>query len=92
MKNTEHVWEFGTGQIVVSPSKKNKSLTVLGMDMPKPDNYPFEIHKLLLSRDIFIMENLTNLESLQNVPSFEVMAFPLNIRAEGSIVRAVARF
>ena len=70
----------------------HKNIKILGMDMPKPDNYPFEIHKLLLSRDIFIMENLTNLESLQNVPSFEVMAFPLNIRAEGSIVRAVARF
>jgi len=69
-----------------------KKIKILGMDMPKPDKYPFEIHKLLLSNNIFIMENLTNLEGLLNVPSFEVMAFPLKIRAEASIVRAVARF
>jgi kynurenine formamidase len=69
-----------------------KKVKMLGMDMPKPDNYPFEIHKLLLNNDIFIMENLTNLEKLLNIPSFEVLAFPLKIRAEASIVRAVARF
>jgi kynurenine formamidase len=69
-----------------------KKIKMLGMDMPKPDNYPFEIHKLLLNNNIFIMENLTNLEGLLNIGSFEVIAFPLEIRAEASIVRAVARF
>lgn len=69
-----------------------KKVKMLGMDMPKPDNYPFEIHKLLLNNNIFIMENLTNLEKLLNISSFEVLAFPLKIRAEASIVRAVARF
>lgn len=58
-----------------------KKIKMLGMDMPKPDNYPFQIHKLLLGSDIFIMENLTNLEKLLNISSFEVIAF----------VRAVAR-
>lgn len=60
--------------------------------MPKSDNYPFKIHKLLLSNNILIMEKLTNLEKLLNISSFEVLAFPLKIRAEASIVRAVARF
>lgn len=69
-----------------------KKVRMIGMDMPKPDNYPFEIHKLLLNNDIFIMENLTNLGELLNISSFEVFAFPLKIRAEASIVRAVARF
>ena len=69
-----------------------KKIKMLGMDMPKPDNYPFNIHKLLLGKNILILENLTNLESLVNIPSFEVFAFPLKIRAEASIVRAVARF
>jgi len=69
-----------------------KKIKILGMDMPKPDNYPFEIHKLLLGNGIFIMENLGNLEALLGVPEFEVIALPLKIQAEGSPVRAVARF
>lgn len=69
-----------------------KKIKMLGMDMPKPDNYPFDIHKLLLQNNIFIMENLTNLEGLLGVPQFEVIALPLKIQAEGSPVRAVARF
>lgn len=68
-----------------------KNIKLLGMDMPKPDNYPFEIHKLLLSNDIFIMENLTNLQKLLGISSFEVIAFPLKIEAEASIVRAAAK-
>ncbi len=69
-----------------------KQIKMLGMDMPKPDSYPFEIHKLLLGNGIFIMENLTNLEALVGVPEFEVIALPLRIAAEGSPVRAVARY
>ena len=69
-----------------------KKIKMLGMDTPKPDNYPFEIHKLLLNNDIFIMENLTNLDKLINISCFEVIALPLKIRAEASIVRAIARF
>ena len=37
------------------------------------------------------MENLTNLEQLQHLQSFEVMAFPVKIAAEGCPVRVVAR-
>ena len=69
-----------------------KRIRMLGMDMPKPDLYPFPIHRLLLSSGIFILENLTNLEKLLGVAHFEVMAFPLKIEAEGSPVRAVATF
>ena len=69
-----------------------KKIKMLGMDTPKPDNYPFDIHKLLLSNDILIMENLTNLNQLKGISNFEVYAFPLKIRAEGSIVRAVAAY
>ena len=67
-----------------------KSIRMLGMDMPKPDNYPFPVHKLLLEHNIFILENLTNLESLLTASAFEIAAFPLKIAAEGSPVRAVA--
>ncbi len=68
-----------------------RKIKMLGMDMPSPDYPPFKIHKLLLPNDIFILENLTNLQELLNISSFEVMAFPLKISAEASFVRAVCR-
>jgi len=68
-----------------------KNVKMVGMDAPSPDRYPFEIHKMLLKNNIFIMENLTNLDQLLSVDRFEVIAFPLKIKADSSIARAVAR-
>ncbi|MDD4111992.1 MAG: cyclase family protein [Herbinix sp.] len=67
-----------------------KSIKMLGMDLPSPDNYPFEIHKLLFDNNILIIENLTNLSELIDVKDFDVIAFPLKIRAEASMARVVA--
>ena len=69
----------------------SKKIKMLGMDMPSPDHAPYNIHKILLENDIFLLENLTNLQVLEGVSEFEVMAFPLKITAEGSFVRAVCR-
>ena len=66
-----------------------KSIKMLGMDLPSPDNYPFEIHKLLFDNNILIIENLTNLSELIDVKDFDVTAFPLKIRAEASMARVV---
>ena len=68
-----------------------KKIKMVGIDTPSPDKYPFEIHKLLLKNNIFILENLTNLDQLLNADRFEVIAFPLKIKADSSITRAVAR-
>ena len=68
-----------------------KNIKMLGMDMPSPDKYPFEIHRLLFENNIFVMENLTNLHKLIGEKSFEVIAFPLKIKADSSMTRAVAR-
>ena len=69
----------------------SKKIKMLGIDFPSPDKYPFPVHKLLFENGIHILENLTNLDKLLNVQNFEVIAFPLKIRADSSIVRAVAR-
>lgn len=69
----------------------SKKIKLLGMDMTSPDAPPFPIHKSLLSAGIFVLENLTNLQSLIGLASFEVMAFPLKISAEASFVRAVCK-
>lgn len=70
---------------------KKKNIKMLGMDMPSPDYYPFEIHKILLENRIYIIENLTNLHKLLTMEDFEVIAFPLKIKADGSMARVVAR-
>jgi len=69
----------------------SKNIKMLGMDMPSPDYPPFAVHKALLSKRVFILENLTNLQDLINAGDFEVIALPLKISAEASLVRAVCR-
>lgn len=69
----------------------SRGIKMLGMDMPSPDYSPFPVHRALLSRDIFLLEDLTNLQSLMGIENFEVLALPLKIEAEASFVRAVAR-
>ena len=68
-----------------------KNIKVLGVDWASPDKYPFPVHYRLLGQNIYILENLTNLDQLLEVESFEVMALPLKLRADSSLVRAVAR-
>jgi len=67
-----------------------KKIKMLGIDAASPDYFPFNVHKLLLANRIFILENLTNLGVLLNIPSFTVFAPPLKIDAEASLVRAFA--
>ena len=67
-----------------------KKIKMLGMDLPAPDKPPFTVHTLLLSQGVFLLENLVNLEALRQEPHLYVAAFPLRIRAEASLTRAIA--
>ena len=96
---TGHSDRYGTGEYYTDQpliDKKlanffaHKKIKMLGLDLPSPDNYPFEIHKILFANDILIIENLTNLAKFIDVKNFEVIAFPLKIRAEASMARVVA--
>ena len=69
----------------------DKKIKMLGIDLPSPDRYPFEIHKMLFNHGIPIIENMTNLSELLHIKKFEIIAFPLKIRAEASMVRVVAK-
>jgi kynurenine formamidase len=66
-----------------------KKVRLIGLDMPSPDHHPYPVHKKLLENDIFLIENLRNLKKLRD-KSIRLYAFPLNIRADASIVRVVA--
>jgi kynurenine formamidase len=68
-----------------------KKIKMIGLDTPSPDEYPFEIHKLLFENGIFIAENLTNLEQLLDLAAFEIIALPLFIKADSAVARIVAR-
>lgn len=68
-----------------------KKVKMIGLDTPSPDHYPFEIHKSLFSNHIFIIENLTNVKRLLGITSFEIIALPLNIKADSSVARVIAR-
>jgi len=68
----------------------DKEVGMVGMDMLAPDHYPdFPIHKLLLSNDILIIENLTNLGELKD-RDFTVTALPLKVDTEASPARVIA--
>jgi kynurenine formamidase len=68
-----------------------KGIKMLGMDTPSPDKHPYPIHKSLLENNIYILENLTHLESLLEYKNFEIIALPLKIKANGSPARVIAR-
>lgn len=63
---------------------------LVGVDLPSPDRSPFSAHKRLLREDILILENLRGLGQLLGCTGFRLAAFPLNLEAEASLVRAVA--
>ncbi|MFW6022645.1 MAG: cyclase family protein [Halanaerobiaceae bacterium] len=68
-----------------------KNIKILGLDNASPDNHPYNVHQTLFENDILIMENLKNLKNLLSVEKFEIIALPLKIKADSSIMRVVAR-
>jgi len=66
-----------------------KNVRLAGFDLPSPDRPPYPIHKKLLENGILIIENLRNLKKVLH-KEIRLYAFPLNIRADASIVRVVA--
>lgn len=87
--------EYFTGQPEIDPelaefiiSQKTK---IIGMDLASPDRSPFKVHRMLLNEGVLILENLTNLAALLEAERFEVMAFPLKIKADSSLLRVVAK-
>lgn len=67
-----------------------KEINIVGVDSCSVDHDEFHAHKLFLKNDILIIENLTNLSSLEG-KQFTVSAFPLNLQLDGSPIRVVAQ-
>jgi kynurenine formamidase len=67
-----------------------KKVKAVGFDSSSPDRYPYPVHGIFFSNGVLIIENLTNLASLQGVVNFEVLTLPLKIHADSSIARVIA--
>ena len=61
---------------------------MIGIDSPSPDRDPWPVHKILLPKNILIIENLCNLDKLPE--RFKVYAFPIKVKTDGVPVRVVA--
>jgi kynurenine formamidase len=63
---------------------------LVGVDTPSVDRPPFPAHLALLGSGVLIVENLTNLDSIED-QVFQIYVLPLKIAGrDGSPVRAIA--
>jgi kynurenine formamidase len=63
---------------------------MVGVDTYSVDNQDdFPIHKILLSGNVLIIENLTNLRQLAD-KNFTIYALPINLQIDGSPARVIA--
>ncbi len=70
----------------------DKGVKIAGMDMSSPDKAPYDVHKLLLSHEVLILENLANLEGLFGIKNFEVIALPAKLDADSAPTRVIANY
>jgi arylformamidase len=66
-----------------------KKVKAVGVDMASPDHPPFKTHRILLSGNILIIENLTSLDKLAG-KDFKVYALPTKLSLDGAPARVVA--
>lgn len=66
-------------------------VSILALDTPSPDAFPFPIHKLLLGNGVLIIENLADVGTLVGVSEFDIVALPAKFEWEGAPVRVVAK-
>ncbi len=75
----------GTADKLVS-----KKVKMVGIDTLSPDRAPFEVHQILLSKEILIVENLVNLAHLVD-KRFTACVLPLKIKdSDGAPCRVIA--
>lgn len=68
-----------------------KRVGMVGIDSFSPDNPPFDIHKLLLSNEVLIVENLVNLDRIGR-RKFNILILPVKYdKIDGAPCRAVAQ-
>ena len=65
------------------------SVKTVGVDTLSPDNEPYNVHRILLDKEIPIIENLVNLDQLIG-KKFQAVILPLKLDLDGAPCRAIA--
>ncbi|RNF39808.1 cyclase family protein [Planococcus salinus] len=85
----EYAFEKSAGEWLVS-----RGIKLIGLDLPNIDinhNMTREVHMDVLGANIYIVENLVNLEQLPRNKRFQFLALPLKLsNSTASPVRAIA--
>lgn len=63
---------------------------IIGINQPSIDLGNDELHTYCLERNLYLLENVCNLEELVKVDKFMLYVIPMKIKAEASFVRAFA--
>ncbi|HSX34713.1 MAG TPA: cyclase family protein [Candidatus Saccharimonadales bacterium] len=66
-----------------------KKVSMVGVDLCSPDDDPHLIHKILLKKEVLIIENLVGLGKLAG-KEFKVFALPLKLAVDGAPARVIA--
>ncbi|MFW5794218.1 MAG: cyclase family protein [Bacillota bacterium] len=91
--NTKEYYDIPKFEPTILDFFINNNIKLIGADLPSFEyisDKKLKMHKEVFNNDIYIIENLTNLNKLKNNIYF--IALPLNIaNIEASIVRAIAK-
>jgi kynurenine formamidase len=87
-------YQYNAGYPVISEQVAQTiaeiGIKLVGVDSFSLDIPPYNAHKALFSKNIFIAENLVNLDKLLSYKTFNVIALPLKIRTDSALARVVA--
>jgi kynurenine formamidase len=89
-RSPDYYGDFPTIEPAFAERLVAAQVSILGLDTPSPDRPPFAVHKILLSRNILIIENLTGLDALAGAGAFDVSAAPAKFDWDAAPVRVVA--
>ena len=85
--------EYGKNAPVISEELAKllvkSKVKCIGVDSFSPDEAPYNVHRILLSKDMPIVENLANLDELLN-KKFQAIILPLKVDLDGAPCRAIA--
>ena len=91
---SEGFFEEGAFHVSVGDWLIEKKVKCIGLDLANidtHDNMSRSVHMKILPKDIYIVENLVNLDALPKNSVFEFVALPLKLKnATASPVRAIA--
>jgi kynurenine formamidase len=68
-----------------------REIKLVGLDGPSPDHSPYLIHRILLQKEILIIENLCGLGLLEGKLDFELVALPVKYAADSAPARVIAK-